>query len=144
LRNGKVTGNDPPPIPIPVPIPNPIDDDASDFSIWVDWWNGLATEKLVHAGVRKTSTLEKKFKSAMKNAELRDLLNRDEIEKQIRQSEFVRGSWFTLSKLLGAKNKSGDLILESLLNGAYSKRFGATVNTGEGVNFNGGECHNEF
>ncbi|XZE21806.1 hypothetical protein SH449x_001713 [Pirellulaceae bacterium SH449] len=141
LRNRKVTGNDPPPNPVPNPNPNPIDDDASDLSIWVDWWNGLAKKGMVHAGVKKTSTLEKKFKAAMKNDELRDLLNREEIEKQIRQSEFVRKSWFTLAKLLGSKNKSGDLILECLLNGAYAEQFGSQVNLSSGVKYSGTEVN---
>ncbi len=114
----------PPSIPIPIPIPIPKPDDA-EFNSWVDWWNSLADEGLVHAGVRKTSNLQNKFRAAMQNGDLRESLqDRSVIEQRIRESDFLRGSWFTLPKLFGGKNKTGEWILHKVIDGGYAKMYG--------------------
>jgi hypothetical protein len=144
LRNGKVTGYDPP--PIPTPIPNPNEEDDHQLTSWVDWWNGLSKDGFVKAGCRKTSSLAKDYRRGMANEELRYVLaDRPGIEAKIKASTYVRSqAWFKLSNLFNGKNGKQEWYLLNLMDGLYDKTFGTQTELGAGVNYQGGECKNEF
>lgn len=146
LRNGKVTGNDPPPIPIPIPNPIPNEEDDHQLTSWVDWWNGLSKDGFVKAGCRKTSSLAKDYRMGMANEELRYVLaDRPGIEAKIKASTYVRSqAWFKLSNLFNGKNGKQEWYLLNLMDGLYDKTFGMQTELGAGVNYQGGECKNEF
>lgn len=90
---------------------------------WLDWWNRLRAGNLVHAGVDAESPSEavrKAWKRANETREVRDLLaDPDRLEKAIRESSFCNAGWFTLPKLFGGKNKTGEWIIQRLLEGGY-------------------------
>ena len=80
----------------------------------------------------------KAWKRVKKSKDLQMLLSdRKKVELAIQKSEFVRGGWFTLPKLLSGKNRDGEFVVQKLLDEGYvssSKR--SIANAGDGVNFN--------
>lgn len=94
---------------------------------WMLWWNTLASESLVPAGVKVDEPSEgvlagwkRVRRKDRTGARLRQLLaDRDAIEREIRDSKFCRAGWFTLGKLFGGKNRDGALVLQQLVDGAY-------------------------
>jgi hypothetical protein len=105
---------------------------------WIEWWNGLHTKELVSSGTSKTPSkaVLKAWDAVQKSSELKELLSgRAAIEKAIRESDFVRGGWFRLEKLLAGKNKAGEFITRMLLDGGYASKSKPKVNVGPGVNF---------
>lgn len=135
------------PNPIPNPNPNPIpkksasaSDADPDLVAWIVFWNGLKADGLVHAGTspKPAKGVLAGWKRVQRSAELRDLLSdREAIREAIRESDFVRGPWFKLEKLLGGTNKTGAYIVQNLLDGCYVQRPDKprTANVGAGVNY---------
>ena len=116
---------------------------ASDSELieMIDFWNRLKAKQLVSA---KTSTKPNKgvlagWKRVQRSPELQALVSDlPAIEDAIRKSDFVRGSWFTLEKLLGGSNKDGAYVVQKLLDGGYADNgIGSgkqrTANVGPGV-----------
>lgn len=106
-----------------------------ELSAWISMWNRLKAESFVATAVdadRPSRVVISKFNAGRKSAELRKLLaDRDAIEKAIRASEFCKEPWFTLPKLLGGKNRTGEWIAQNLLEGAYvNRRPGKPNNNG--------------
>jgi len=99
------------------------DSPVGELREWLEWWNRLHDEGIVPASYRtnKVSTgIRNAWRRVQRSSELMELLaRRDEIETQIRNSEFCRERWFCLEKLFGGKNKTGCFILAELLRGAY-------------------------
>ena len=105
---------------------------------WIEWWNGLHTRELVSSGTSKTPSraVLKAWDAVQKSSELKELLSdRAAIEKAVRESDFVRGGWFRLEKVLAGKNKSGEFITRMLLDGGYASKSKPKVNIGPGVNY---------
>lgn len=96
----------------------------SDLLQVVEWWNGLAREKIVPHSVRAepvSAEILRAWRKWCKTPELQALW-RDltAIEQEIRVSVMCRDGWFRLEKLIGgANNKDGLLILKKLLDGGY-------------------------
>jgi hypothetical protein len=91
---------------------------------WLDWWNCLARERLVLAGIdaeTPSKAVVRAWSRVAKDGGLRALLaDRAAVRREIELSSFVRTSgWFTLPKLFGGTNKSGELIAERLMQGAF-------------------------
>lgn len=89
------------------------------------WWNTLKTEGLVLAGVDEINP-SKEIRSAWNRVQ-RDSRLRDAFKDLGRLRDAVRGSpfvqnagWFTLVKLMGAKNRSGEVIVLRLLEDGYA------------------------
>ena len=99
------------------------DDADGQLREWSRWWNALREEGLVSAGVNKerpSSAIRRAWKRCQRSSEVRELLaQRDALEDRIRKSTFCREGWFRLEKLLGAKNRDGELIVRKLLEGGY-------------------------
>lgn len=97
-----------------------------DLAGWLGWWNGLRDHGLVNAGVREepiADAVAKAWNKIRRSDEIREhLADPEAIRTAIADSDFCRGAWFTLPKLLGGKNPSGELIIERLLAGAYAER----------------------
>ena len=125
-------------LPVPNPIPKQEAASASDAVpdealSWITWWNRLKAEGLVHAkvSVNPSRGVVTGVKRLRGSKELRELLSdRDRVERAIRQSDFVRGSWFTLPKLLGGTNKEGDYVAAKLLSGGYEQSNGFAASNG--------------
>lgn len=126
---------------LPGPSPVPKEEEAASASdavpdealSWITWWNRLQAEGLVHAkvSVNPSRGVASGVKRLRGSKELRELLSdRDRVERAIRQSDFVRGSWFTLPKLLGGTNKEGDYVAAKLLSGGYEPSNGFTTRNG--------------
>ena len=112
----------------------------SQLSEWITFWNGLKAQNLVSSGasLKPSKGVIAGWKRVARAKELQELLSdKAAIERQIRLSEFCRGAWFSLEKLLGATNKSGAYIVQVLMAGGYIQSSGKTktVNQGPGVNF---------
>lgn len=132
------------PIPIPIPIPIPKEsastsDADPDLVSWIEFWNGLKADGLVHAGTspKPGKGVLAGWKRVKRSAELRELLSdREAIRESIAKSEFTRGAWFTLDKLFGGTNKAGAYFLQNLLDGCYVGKADKprTANVGAGVN----------
>ncbi|WP_153559368.1 hypothetical protein [Roseimaritima sediminicola] len=109
---------------------------------WIELWNQLKADGLVHAGVadKPSKGVVAGWKRVNRSPELRGLLSDHEaVRKAVKESEFVRGSWFTLPKLLGGTNKDGEYIVQKLLDGGYAGSNTPkprTANVGAGVNYN--------
>lgn len=100
----------------------------SELRDWLHWWNSLKAVAAVPAGVnehepsRGALAAWKRFKQQTKEGRrLRALLaDRDAVEREIRSSRFLREStWFRFEKLLGGKNRDGELIIQKLMDGGY-------------------------
>ncbi len=105
------------------PQKTPSDEVPPELTELCNWWNRMHARKLVSAGVipgKPSEAVRKGWKRVQANAELRESIKRlSEIEDRIRESDFCRGGWFRLEKLLGAKNGAKAIILEVLLEGGY-------------------------
>jgi len=91
---------------------------------WIEWWNTLYAASLVPCGVRKGSPAKavvKAWNRVRRDPGLRDALSqRDVIERELRQCEFVRGaSWLRPEKMLGGKNRDGTVIVQKLIEGGF-------------------------
>ena len=90
---------------------------------WLAMWNRLRADGFVAAGVDAESPSEavrKAWKRAQDEREVRDLLvDPKPVEKAIRESSFCNAGWFTLAKLIHGKNKTGEWIIQRLLEGGY-------------------------
>jgi len=115
------------------------DGQSPDLHDWIEWWNGLHANGLVSskASTAPSKAVTKAWSTVQKSFELQELLaDRSAIETAIQQSNFVRGGWFRLEKLLGGKNRAGEFIVRMLVDGGYaSTAENRTANTGPGVNF---------
>jgi hypothetical protein len=107
-------------------LTSPKGDCPPELSAWIDWWNGLKLLGLVPHGADSdppSTAVVKAYARGRKSSELRKLLvDRDAIERAIRESDFCRGDWFRLEKLLGGKNRDQEWITKMLLDGAYRGR----------------------
>lgn len=92
---------------------------------YCDWWNQLHDEGLVKARVQSGSpsdAIQKAWKKIQKEKTVREALERrDDIQTQLSQSSFAkRAGWLTAVKLLGGKNKDGEVIVLKLLDGGFA------------------------
>ncbi|MCR9206613.1 MAG: hypothetical protein NXI28_00175 [bacterium] len=99
---------------------------------YCDWWNQLHDEGLVKARVQSGSpsdAIQKAWKKIQKDKTVREALERrDDIQTQLSQSSFAkRAGWLTAVKLLGGKNKDGEVIVLKLLEGSYAEDKPAAV-----------------
>jgi hypothetical protein len=105
---------------------------SPDLLDWLGWWNRLHSEKLVFAGVdaaKPSAGITAGWNRVKRSSALRKLLSdREAVEAAIRGSKFVQGApWFTLAKLFGGKNNTGEVIAEKLLEGGFrDKAAGAS------------------
>lgn len=133
----------------PIPKPNPIPQSFScasatdadpELSQWIEFWNALKADGLVSTATssKPNKGVQAGWKRVQREVELRDLLSdRQAIREAIAKSDFVRGSWFTLEKLLGGTNKTGAYIVQNLLDGCYVQKSEKprSANVGAGVNY---------
>ena len=100
---------------------------------WCEWWNVLHGQSLVRASVNASTpseAIQAAWRRVKRSNELRQLLSdRTAIRGALESSSFCRRGWFTLPKLLGAKNKEGELVIEKLLSGGYRDDDGTTQST---------------
>ncbi len=93
------------------------------FAEIVNWWNAMKREGLVAAGTTvDTEANWKAWRRIYKDVRLRRLFDDlYAIEIQIKGASSVLkcAGWFTLPKLLGAKNKEGELIVDRILECGY-------------------------
>jgi hypothetical protein len=105
------------------PAPAPDTSDADELRDWLLWWNTLASEKLVPAGVNVQEPSQGVLKGWVRvksNPKLRKMLvDRDAIRREIVGAPLCRDGWFRLEKLFGGCNRDGEWILEKLLAGGY-------------------------
>lgn len=92
---------------------------------YCDWWNQLHEAGLVKARVQSGSpsdAIQKAWKKVQKDKPVREALERrDDIQTQLTGSSFAkRAGWLTAAKLLGGKNKDGEVIVLKLLEGGYA------------------------
>lgn len=117
----------------------------SELRDWLTWWNGLKASGLVPHGCNPEEPSQgvlAGWKRVQAKPKLRRLLvDRDAIEREIRASDFCRESWFRLEKLFGGTNRTGGLVIENLLEGAYRNtkpKGGSSVSrTGPGQVYKG-------
>lgn len=97
---------------------------------WCRWWNELHELGKVQTGVdakNPSKGVVAGWKRVQRSKALRGLLDKQAIESAILESRFVRdSSWFTLPKLFGGTNKTGEVILEKLLAGGFRDTAGAS------------------
>lgn len=90
---------------------------------WIAWWNDLKREGLVAAGVSGepiSEDVKRGWKRVCEIKVVRELLaDRDVLVREIKASAFLREGWFTLSKLLGGKNREGAYIVQRIVDGGY-------------------------
>lgn len=98
---------------------------------WIEWWNSLVDSRLVlgrgNPDEPNGATI-KGWARFGKDKGLRALLSdRNSVRRQIEASPFVqRKGWFTLPKLFGGRNATGEAIAEKLMGGLFQD--GATSN----------------
>jgi hypothetical protein len=88
------------------------------------WWNELHAAGWVSCSIldpeSPSAAVQKGWARVQEDAELAAMVgDSDKLEAAIRVSPFVNAGWFRLEKLLGGKNKSGELVIRVLLEGGY-------------------------
>jgi hypothetical protein len=106
---------------------------------WIDFWNSLKSKNLVHREVSKKPSegVQTAWRRVQSSEVLQELLaDKDTLERKIRDQPFLKGAWFTLPKLLGARNKEKEFFVRKILDGCYvSTNQKPTANQGPGVNY---------
>lgn len=108
----------------------------------IGWWNDLRGKSLVHSGVSAdppSEAVRKGWSRVQRSALLREkLADLERLTDSIRKSSLCRDGWFRLEKLLGGKNRDGELIVVKLLEGAYEDKNGKSTHTpGPGQRYRG-------